>query len=70
MCNALWCFLFYSIKKYISFNKYLWNTYYVLDTVLGFGAKSVDARDKNPCPLGACILPERVNKIHVQNRSI
>lgn len=43
----------------------------MLDTVLNFGAMSVNKRDKNPCPLGACILLEKkMNKIHMQNRTI
>lgn len=43
----------------------------MLDTVLGFGAKSVDETDKNPYPLGACVLLEKkMNKINMQNYTI
>lgn len=60
------------IKKYISLNKYLWNTYYVLDIAVGFGGyvSGWKREKKNPCPLGACIYQkEKVNKIHMQNGS-
>lgn len=43
----------------------------MLDVLLGFGVKSVDETDKNPYPLGACILLEKkMNTIHMQNGTI
>lgn len=66
--------VFYPMPSHLkntSFNKYVRNTSYALDTVLGFGAKSVDETDKNPYPLGACVLLEKkMNKIHMQNYTI